>query len=338
MNAAPLALLLAGLAAAAEPLPATVSGLKESYVSAVDRVDKTRALQALARTAPRDTGDVSALYDLFMRFPDPMARRAALDSLSLSPQHPTLEPLALAALRSPEPESVFFGAHVAALARTPAALDALTAVASRRLAHARAEDSTMATERGAWWAQYEALDVLAAWRGAETLPLLRQRVGESPAVAAIMGRRLWAAAFPELRKWAGSSKAMERARAREAARQPSEPADARAVRAGMLEAVADAKLDAEFRHQVALKLGASSDDAEAVALAAAHDAAKTSAERLLWGAALFASGRPAAIPVLARYAREDPDELRRRGALAQLTDMVGAEKAKALVEEGKVVK
>lgn len=345
MNAAPFALVFAfaGVLSAAdtmsspEPMPTTVAGLKERYISAVDRLEKTRVLQLLGRTAPRDLGDVSALYDLFMRFPEPTARRAALDALALSPSHPTLEPLALTALRGPEPESIYFGAHVAALARTPAALAALKKFASSRLVHASADQSSLATERGTWWAQYEALDVLASWEGAATYPLLRQRVTHSPAVAAIIGRRTWAAAFPDLLKWAASGKDAERQLAREAARQSSEPADARAVRAEMLKAVPDARYDAEFRHQVALKIGASSDDAEAESLALAHDAAKTDGERLLWAAALFTSNRPAAVSVLARYARTDPDELRRRGALAQLTDMVGPEKAKALVEDKKDV-
>lgn len=320
-------------AAVAEPMPATVAGLKERYVSALARADKVKALEALARTAPRDLGDVSALYDLFMRFPEPRARRAAIDSLALSPAHPTLESLALTALSGPEPESVFFGAHVAERARTRGALEALRRVAERPLAHRRAEDSSLATERGAWWAQYEALDVLAGLEGEKALPLLLRRVKESPAVAAIIGRRLWTAALPELLEWAGSSKDAERELAREAARQPIEPADARATRAAMLKAVADARLDAEFRHQLALKVGASSDDAEAEELARRHDAAAAEGERLLWASALFASRRPAAVPVLARYAREDRDELRRRGAYAQLVDQVGADRAKALVGE-----
>lgn len=329
--------VLLAAAFAAEPMPRTVSGLKEHYVSAIDRAEKAQALAALARTAPRDLSDVSALYDLFMRFPEPTARKAALDSMALSPVHPTLEPLALTALRGPEPESLYFGAHVAAHARTPAALEALRKIAGRRMVHARADEASLATERGTWWAQYEALDVLAVIDGDKTLPLLRRRAAESPAVAAIIGKRLWTAAFPDLLKWAAASSDGERHLAREAARQAIEPADARATRALMLSALTNAGLDAEFRHQLARKIGASSDADEAETLAQRHDDAKTQPERLLWASALFASGQPAAVPLLARYAREDPDELRRRGAYAQLADMLGEEKARALVDSKKDV-
>lgn len=331
-----LFLALAGPLSASEPLPTTVGRLKELYVSAIARSDKNRVLEALSRTAPSDAGEVQALYDLFMRFPEPRARKAAMDSMALAPRHPSLEPLAVNALRSPDPESIYFGAHVAAHARTPAALQELKKIASRKLTHARADDASLATERGIWWAQYEALDVLAAWEGEAALPLLRQRASESPVVGAILGRRYWTKILPDLVKWA-AGKDVDRERARQAAHQAIEPADARATRPALLAAVPDAKLDAEFRHQLALKVGASSEDEEAEDLARRHDAAKTEGERLLWASALFASGRPAAVPLLARYAREDPDELRRRGAQAQLVDMVGEEKAKALLEDKKVI-
>lgn len=329
-----LALLCALPLSAAETAPG-VFALKDRYVSAIERADKERALAALAVTAPRDVGDVSALYDLFMRFPEARARKAALDSLALSPVHPSLEPLALTALRSPEPESAYFGAHLAAKAATPAALEALRKLAGRPLRKSGAEDAELASERGAWWAQYEALDVLASVDGEKALPLLKARMAESPKVGAIVGARLWVAAWPELRRLAASSKERERMAAREAARQPIDQADARATRAALLAAVADPKLDAEFRHQVALKAGASSDEKEAEELARRHGAAKSEGERLLWASALFASGKPAAVPLLARFAKEDPDELRRLGARAQLVRMLGEEKTAALLGDGK---
>lgn len=333
-------LLFAALAAAAPPAPVgetSVVALKQRFVSAVEQSEKNDALERLSATAPRDLGDISALYDLFMRFPETGSRRAALSSLELAPVHPTLEPLALTALRAEEPESVFFGAHLAAKAGTPAAVEELRKVAGRKLGRARAEDASMATERQAWWSQYEALDVLASLSAEKALPLLRSRAAESPAVGAILGRRLWKAGWTDLLRLAGSRKDSDRAAAREGARQPIESADARATREPMLKAVMDPKLDEEFRHQLALKVGASSDDAEAAELSLRHDAAKSEGERLLWASAVFASRRPAAIPLLARYAREDGDERRRRGALSQLADMVGPEKAKALVEGDKSV-
>lgn len=328
----PLLLLAAPLLAAD---PVTVFGLKERYISAVERADKRAALDQLAVTAPRDLGDISALYDLFMRFPEPQARRAALASLDLAPVHPTLEPLTLTALRAIEPESVYFGAHLAAKTGTPAALEELRKVAARPLRAPSAEHTSLATERGTWWAQYEALDVLAAIDGERALPLLKSRMRESPAVGAIAGRRLWKTALPELLRLAASSKERERAAAREAARQPIDAEDARATRPELLAAIPNAKLDAEFRHQLALKAGASSDDAEAEELGRRYGSAKTEAERLLWASALFASQKPAAVPVLVKFASEDPDELRRLGARTQLVRMLGEEKTAALLGGGK---
>jgi hypothetical protein len=331
-----LLLLLAAPLRAADPV--TVFGLKERYVSAIERADKLAALERLAVTAPRDLGDISALYDLFMRFPEPSARRASLASLQLAPVHPTLEPLTLTALRAAEPESVYFGAHLAAKTGTPAALEELRKVAARPLRAPAAQDVSMATERGTWWAQYEALDVLASVDGEKALPLIKTRMAESPAVGAIAGRRLWKPALPELLRLAASSKDRERAAAREAARQPIDPADARATRAQLLAAIPDAKLDAEFRHQLALKAGASSDEGEAEELARRHGAAKSEGERLLWASALFASQKPAAIPLLAEFAKNDPDELRRLGARTQLVRMLGEEKTAALLGDVKDVK
>lgn len=325
--------LPAALVLAVAPEPASVSELKERYVSAVERAEKSAALAAIAATAPASARDATALFDLFIRFPDPAARRAALDSLARSPIHASLEPLALAALGAGEPESVFFGAHLAERARTPRALEALRKAASRRLPRSAA-DSTLASERQAWWARHEALDRLAAWEGAKALPLLRKRAEESPAAAAIIGRRLWADAFPELLSWARSSREERRAAALEAARQPIEPADARATRATMLAALADPALGLDFRHQLALKVGASSDAAEAEELGRRHDAAPEP-ERPLWAAALFISRQPAAVPRLARYAALAPDESHRARAREQLESMVGAERAAALVQAKK---
>lgn len=331
-----LALALAALAHTAEFN--SVTALKMRYVSSVERAQKDAALDALAVTPPRDSGDISSLHDLFARFPDARARKAALDSLELSPVHPGLESMAVTLLRASEPESVFFGTHLARKAGTPVSFGELRKAAAKPLGLARAEDGTLASERGLWWARYEALEQLALVDGAKALPLLWKRSAESPLVAGIIGRKLWKDAWPRLAVMAGSKKEDERAAAREAARQPIEPADARATRAGMLAVIPDAALDDEFRHQVALKVGASSTDAEAEELDRRRVAAKTDGEKLLWTAALFASNRPAAASALVEFAAESDDEARRNGALEQLVRLVGADKASSLVKAKKEAK
>jgi len=51
----------------------------------------------------------------------------------------------------------------------------------------------------------------------------------------------------------------------------------------------------------------------------------------VWAAAVFAAHSPKSVPLLTRYARQSPDEMTRAGARAELVDLLGEERAKALV-------
>jgi len=314
--------------------PLAVSDVKRRIVEVVEDSERAELFGRLSKTAPRTGLDVTALFDLFQRFPSEEPRRAVLESLSLLKPSPDLEPLFVAYLKQPDPEAQFFGVSGAYRLRSAAALPLVRKIAERKFKAARAEDSTGIEERNAWWTQYEALETLALWEGAKALPLLERRAQESPEVARILGRRFWRHTMPKLKAWARSSKAEDRMRARRASAAPIELEDARATRADMLTLLKDKETDEEVRHRLALKLGMSSEEAEAAELVKEHDAASSERDRLLWAAAAFASKRQAAVPLIAKYAREGEDETTRKGARQQLEDMLGAEAAKKLLDDG----
>ncbi|MEK7384776.1 MAG: hypothetical protein AAB262_16035, partial [Elusimicrobiota bacterium] len=108
-----------------------------------------------------------------------------------------------------------------------------------------------------------------------------------------------------------------------------------ATRDAMLGLLRDPKVDEDLRHQLALKIGLSSDDAEAEVLVTEHDKASDTLTRLLWASAAFASRSQKVIPLLARYARQSEDERWRLASKAQLLDMVGEAQTKTLLEDAK---
>jgi len=327
--------LLASLAAAQAAGP-TVAMLQERFVSAVETAEKTTALEALAKTSPASGKDVSALFDLFSREQDASVRRAVMDSLALiSPDSPQLEPLFINYLKQPEPETQLFGINGAFRLRSREALPLIRAIAKRRFAAARASDVSVLSERNSWWTQYEALSVLAQWEAGKSLALLQKKSDESPEVAHLLGRFFWKETLPDLKKWFQSKDPDVRQKALIAAKAPIEPADARATREAMLEVVRDPSADGELRHQLALKVGACSDDGEAEALLREHDKAPDDPNRLLWASAAFASRSRKAVPLLVRYARDSKDELWRRAAKAQLLDMVGSAMTETLLSTPK---
>ena len=327
--------LLASLAAAQTAGP-SVAMLQERFVSAVETADKTTALEALAKTPPISGKDVSALFDLFSREQDVSVRRAVMDPLALiAPDSPQLEPIFINYLKQPEPETQLFGINGAFRLRSRQALPLIRAIAKRRFVAARASDVSVLSERNAWWTQYEALSALAQWEPEKSLSLLRKKSDESPEVAHLLGRFFWKKTLPDLKKWFQSQDPDMRQKALIAAKAPIEPADARATREAMLEVVRDPAVDGELRHQLALKVGACSDDVEAEALLREHDKAPDDQNRLLWASAAFASRSRKAVPLLVRYALDSKDELWRRAAKAQLLDMVGAEMTQALLSPPK---
>jgi hypothetical protein len=317
----------------------SVSLLKERFLGATDEPERAKLLDQISRTTPVSAQDVSALFDLFSRYPDPSLRRGVMDSLAhLQPEHPQLEPLFVTYLQQSEAESQLFGINGAFRLRSRQALPMVRKIAARKFKAPSAASINALSERNEWWTQYEALSALAQWENDKSLVLLRDKAKETPAVARLLGQFYWRQTFPDLKKWAASPAPADHDRAVEAAGAPIEPADARATRAEMLAYIRDPKADDEVRHRLTLKVGASSTDAEVEELAREHDKAADDKMRLVWAAAVFAAHSPKSVPLLVRYARQSPDDMTRAGARAELADLLGEEQAKALAGDEKVIK
>ncbi len=320
-------------AVAAPVAAASVSILRDRFLEVTSSPEKTKILDQIAKTAPVSGQDVASLFDLFSRFTDVYTRDSVMASLArVAPGSPHLEPLFMTYLRQPEPEAQLFGINGTFLLRARAALPLIHAIAERKFGASNVNETTMMSERNAWWAQYEALSVLAQWEGEKALSLLERKGEESAKVGTLLGRYFWKQTLPKLRSWSNSGGLIGSERALLAVSAPIDVEDARATRAPMLALLRDTKVDAEIRHLLALKIGASSNDEEAVALVAEHDAVASDTERLYWAAAAFSTRSPKVIPLLVRYARQTGDETLRKGAAAQLIDMVGAIEAASLID------
>ncbi|HXT02465.1 MAG TPA: hypothetical protein VN915_17460 [Elusimicrobiota bacterium] len=341
-GAQPLDLTAQSGSSAATPIgAASVSILKARFIEALDDATKGRMLQQISVTRPVSARDVSALFDLFSRNSDPVVRRKVMDSLALiDPSSPQLEPMFLTYLRQPEPETQLFGINGAFHLRSREALPMIRKIAGRKFEAPDASAITLLSARNAWWTQYEALSVLSQWEGERdrVLPLLRQKADESPAVGRLLGQFFWAQTFKDLKGWAESSDDNVREKAVQVAGAKIQPDEARATREGMLDIVRDQKADEEVRHRLALKVGACSTDAQVEALIAEHDQTKDDKLKLLLVAAAAYSRSPKAVPLLVRYAKDSSDETMRKGARAELVDLVGEEQAETLLGERKDVK
>ncbi|MCR4295098.1 MAG: hypothetical protein NUW21_06155 [Elusimicrobia bacterium] len=340
INALLAALLLTGSPLrAAEPLQGapvaapSVTVLKDRFIEAVNAAERTRILDQIARTAPRSGQDVAHLFDLFSRFTDAYTRDSVMASLTrLEPGNPQLEPLFMTYLRQPEPEAQLFGVNGAFRLRSRVALPMIRKIAGRKFGASSVTENNMMTERNSWWTQYEALSVLAQWEPERSYSLLEKKGQESAKVGALLGRYYWKKTLPKLKGWSRSGSLIDSERAALAAAAPIDLADARDTREQMLKLLRDPKLDHEIRRLLALKIGVSSNDEEAAALVAEHDALQDDTERLYWVTAAFSSRSPKVIPLLVRYARQTEDALIRKGATAQLVDMVGEAEARRLID------
>ena len=334
-----LAASLAGAQTAGSVGSTSVSLLKERFVEATDEPTRTKLVDQISATRPVSAQDVSALFDMFSRYADPGLRKKVMDSLALiDPSSPQLEALFISYLNQPEPETQLFGIYGAFYVRSRQGLPLVRKIAERKFEAADASAISLLSQRNEWWTQFDALSVLAQWQGEKVLPLLRKKADESSAVGRLLGQFFWRQTFPDLKAWSESSDANVREKAVQAAGAQIEPAAARATRDGMLDIVRDPKADQEVRHRLALKVGACSTDAEVEALIAEHDKAKDDTMRLLLMGAVAYAHSPKAVPLLVRYARDSQDELFRKGARAELVDLVGEEQAKTLLGEQKDVK
>ena len=312
--------------------PPSARELHVRFIETVDPAAKQNILNELARTPPATLYDAEALYDLFMRFPDDPVRKATLDSLQLmSPGAVDIEPLLLRCLKDEEPDSVLFGLKGALRLRPAAALPLIKKIANRKFRYKAVTDAPLMTERNAWWAQYEALAVLAQWQGAEALPLIRRKTGEAGGVAQLLGLFFWKESLPQIVEWTeGSSK--NKARAYQALAAATPTPSLRATREAMLKLLRDPKADGELRHQVAVKIGLSSIPEEVSSLLKEYETTADDYAKKLFAAAAFASRDPQILPLLTRFAKEDPQPLVRAGARVQLKDMLPPADYRPLIE------
>lgn len=333
-----LAALLSTCAPAAAGEPATaaaasVTVLKDRFIEAGSSAERTKILDQIAKTPPVSGQDVAHLFDLFSRFTDAYTRDSVMSSLArIAPGSPQLEPLFMTYLRQPEPEAQLFGVNGAFRLRARAALPVIRSIAEKKFGASSVTENNMMTERNAWWTQYEALSALAQWEPEKSYALIEKKGLESAKVGALLGRYYWKQTLPKLRAWTESGDLIASERAALAVAAPIDLADARATRDQMFKLLRDPKVDAEVRRHMALKIGTSSTDDEAAALVAEHDTIKDDAERLYWVTAAFSTRSARIIPLLVRYARQTGDETMRRGATAQLVDMVGEAEAKKLID------
>ena len=335
----PLVLLAASLVRAQPVASASVSLLKERFIEATEEPVRLKLLDQISNTRPVSAQDVSALFDLFSRYSDPGLRKKVMDSLAqIDPSSPQLEPMFISYLNQPEPETQLFGINGVFHLRSRQGLPLVRKIAERKFQAADAASITLLSQRNAWWTQYEALSALAQWQPEKTLPLLREKAGESAAVGRLLGRFFWKQTVPDLKVWAQSTDENVREKAVQAAGAQIETAEARATRDAMLDIVRDPKADEEVRHRLALKVGACSTDDEVAALIAEHDKATDDKMKLLLVGAVAYSHSAKAVPLLVRYARDSTDEIIRKGARAELVDLVGEEQAKTLLGEEKDIK
>lgn len=335
------ALLLAvSLSARAAETPAvstgTVSQLAERFLETTSADKKTQLLGQIGKTAPRSGQDVANLLDLFTRYSDAFTRRSIMDSLArIGPGNPQLEPLFLTYLKQPEPDAQLFGVNGAFRLRSRPALPLIREIAERKLAAKEGSETGMLSERNGWWTQYEALSALAQWEPEKSYALVDAKTAESPKVAALLGRYYWKKTLPRLRGWSESGKLGDAERASQASSAPIEMADARDTRASMLALLKDPKVDAEIRHQLALKVGLSSTEDEVEELIKEHDAAPNDGEKLYWATAVFITRSKKAVPLLVRYAQKTGEPVQSKGAYEQLKDTVGEAEAAALLDPEK---
>jgi hypothetical protein len=315
----------------------TVSELVSGVLSSTDEASRSKAVEDLSRTAPISAQDVSGLYDLFLRFPNPQLRKAVMASLELiPPDSPQLEPLFVTYLKQPEPASKLFGINGAFRLHARQALPLIRKIAQQKL-DANSTVSVL-SDRLAWNAKYEALSALAQWEGEKDLPMLRREAEQSPQIGYLLGLFFWRQTLPDLPKWIRSSDPVMQQAALEAASAKIDPAEAELTREPMLAMLRDATLDTELRHRLALKVGLSSSDDQVDALIREHDAAPDETSREVWATAVFVSRSPRAVPLLARYAKTGAKQSFRQGARTELVELLGEDQTAKLLGDKKDVK
>lgn len=301
--------------------PPTLATICENFLFADEPDRRMRLLQEIARTPIVTPNDAAKALEVFAREPDDQTRAAVLSSVELAdPNNPGLEQAFASMIASGEPEPLIVGLRGAARLRSAAARPMIVKLAKKKFKARRPGDLPFVSERDGWLAQYEAVYALARIDGDRAFDLVKNKTRQAPALGQVLASMYWEKALPLVAQWAASKDSKDAERANEAMSAPVPTPALRAAREKMLALVRDPKTPRTLRHNLALKTGFSSTEAEAEALTAEHDKTADEETRLMLAAAVFASRTRAAVPLLTKYLKENADPRLRAGARRQLRD------------------
>jgi hypothetical protein len=309
----------------------SLRALHDTVLESTDNNEKALALRQLSQTAPTSLRDLPMLFDLFMRHPTPQARAAVLDCVALlGPESSHLEPGFLEFVKLTEPEAVLLGIKGLARLKSQRAVPELRKIVKGRFKARNAADLPLPGERNEWWLRYEALSALADIEGPKAFSLVKSKIDETPAAARILASAYWEQALPLILSWSKDPETLERAH--EALRSSPTAAVLRRTREPMLAALRNSKVDREVRHQLALRIGLTSEPEEVAQLLKEHAASADPETKLMLSAAIFASRDPQIVPLLKEHAKSNDDPRTRIGSLLQLKDMLPEQEFRPLAE------
>ncbi|MFA5140377.1 MAG: hypothetical protein WC728_14185 [Elusimicrobiota bacterium] len=297
-------------------------------------------MERLGVTKPRDIRDLQALLNLYDR-EDPYPRQQIERSLRLlSPSDIALAPLFRSLIKDPDPKFQLFGVAGAYELRDAAMLQDMETLASKRFEKPRPTLAMNPADSAAWHTRFECLRLLAAWDSERPpgddpkfLSLLSKQSRQAPPVAGLLAEYYWPLALKDILDWSESKDPSDQERSRFAWEADVPPASLRETSGTLRAVLFDRRKRMETRHQAALRLGLSADEAGVERLLEDHEKEKDEKARLLIKTALFASRSPRIAPLLKEYARTDPAASNRAGALLQLGEMLPRAEFRALLEE-----
>ncbi len=311
---------------------ATLLDLHDSFVSATTDRARVEILDEISASTPTSLADVSAIYDLFMRYRNPHVFAAALKSLSLMRPGGRQGAVFVDDMRDNDPLAVFFGIKGALILRYPPALPVIEKIAGRRFAYPNPVKAAVPTDKNQWWVQYEALVALAQWQGKKAWPLLMKKAREAPRVARIMARYFWRDSFHLFRGWANSWFANRRRMAAEGFSGYVPCRELRETWPGLLRLFRSRRIPKDIQASIAVKIGGCATDEELLPFEKEYRSSKDPVQRLLDADVLFSAMRPAVVPFLEDYLKTNPDPDQRAAALSELADMLSPQKFMKLLE------
>ncbi len=317
---------------AASTETASLLDLHDRFVGATKDLERLRILEQISRSTPTSLADVSAVYDLFMRFRNPYVFDAALKAVSLTRPNGRLGALFIDYMKQDDPLSVFFGIKGAMRLRDPRALPVIEAIARRPFAFSSPAAASVPADKNQWWAQYQALVALAEWEGKKSWPLLKEKAHEAPRVARIMSRYFWKDSFSLFRSWMNSWFALRRRISEEGFSGYIPCSEFRQTWDAALRLFRRRRVPKEIQASLAIEIGLGATDAELAPFEADYHASQDPSRRLIDADVLFSARRPAVIPFLKEYAKTNPDPDQRAAAVGELAELLAPKDLQELLK------